>query len=67
MATDSSILVWSILWKEEGAWQATVHWVTESKTQLKRLSTQAHYPRTIISTIHPQNLFQLAKLKLSTH
>ena len=24
------------------AWQATVHWVTESQTQLKQLSTHAH-------------------------
>ena len=25
---------------DKGAWWATVHWVTKSQTQLKRLSTQ---------------------------
>ena len=37
MATHSSIPAWRIPWT--GAWQATVHVVTESRTQLKRLST----------------------------
>ena len=27
---------------DRGAWQATVHWVAESQTQLKQLSTHAH-------------------------
>ena len=26
---------------DRGAWRATVHWVTESQTQLKQLSTHA--------------------------
>ena len=38
MATHSSILAWRIPWTE-GAWQATVHRVTQSWTQLKRLGT----------------------------
>jgi len=34
MATHSSILAWRIPWTE-GAWQATVHGVAKSQTQLK--------------------------------
>ena len=35
MATHSSILAWRIPWTEEpGAWQATVHGATRSRTQL---------------------------------
>ena len=37
MATHSSILAWRIP-MDRGAWQATVHGVTESQTRLKRLS-----------------------------
>ena len=37
-ATHSSIPAWRIPWTE-GAWQATVHRVTQSWTQLKRLGT----------------------------
>ena len=40
MATHSSILAWRIPWT--GAWQATVHRVTKSETQLKRLSMCTH-------------------------
>ena len=40
MTTHSSILAWRIPWT--GAWQATVHRVTKSQTQLKRLSTAQH-------------------------
>ena len=36
MATHSSILAWENL-----AWQATVHRVTKSRTQVKLLSTHA--------------------------
>ena len=36
----SSILAWRIP-KDRGAWQATVHTVTQSQTQLKGLSTHA--------------------------
>ena len=34
MATHSSILAWTIL-MDSGAWQATVHGVTQSQTQLR--------------------------------
>ena len=34
MATCSSILAWKIPWTEEWVWQATVHGVTKSRTQL---------------------------------
>ena len=37
MATHSSILAW-IIPKDRGDWQATVHRVTKSQTQLKQLS-----------------------------
>jgi len=40
MATHSSFLAWRIL-MDRGAWRATVHAVTKSQTQLKRLSTHA--------------------------
>ena len=32
MAIHSSILAWRIPWREEGAWQTTVHGVAESWT-----------------------------------
>ena len=35
MATHSKILAWRIPWTED--WQATVHRVTKSQTQLKQL------------------------------
>ena len=41
MATHSSILAWRIP-MDRGAWLATVHRVTKSQTQLKRLSTAQH-------------------------
>ena len=34
MAIHSSILAWRIPWTEEPAWQATVHGVAKSQTQL---------------------------------
>ena len=40
MATHSSILAWRIP-TDSGAWQATVHWVTESD-MTERLSTAPH-------------------------
>ena len=39
MATHSSILAWRT--EDRGAWWATVHGVSKSRTQLKRLSTHA--------------------------
>ena len=41
MATHSSILAWRIP-MDRGAWQATVHGVTESQTQLSRQHTAAN-------------------------
>ena len=41
MATHSSILAWRIP-TDRGAWRAIVHGVAQSRTQLQRLSTQAH-------------------------
>ena len=35
MATHSSILAWRIPWTEEPTWQATVHGITKSWTQLR--------------------------------
>ena len=40
MATHSSIFAWRMPWTR-GSWRATVHGVTKSRTQLKRL--QANY------------------------
>ena len=41
VATHFSILVWRIL-MDRGAWWATVHRVTKSRTQLKQLSMHTH-------------------------
>ena len=41
MATHFSILVYRIL-MDKGAWWATVHRVTKSRTQLKQLSMYTH-------------------------
>ena len=43
MATHSSILAWDNP-MVRGAWRATVHGVTQSRTQLKPLSTQTCHP-----------------------
>jgi len=40
MATHSSILAWRII-MGRGAWRATVHRVSKSRTRLKQLSTHA--------------------------
>ena len=40
MATHSSILAWKIP-MDRGVWQASVHGVAKSRTQLKRVSTHA--------------------------
>ena len=40
MATHSSILAWRIP-MDRGVWQATVHGVTETSTQLEQLSMHA--------------------------
>ena len=50
MVTHSSIPAWRITWREEPrAWQATVHRVTQSQTQLKWLSTHTQHIR-LLST-----------------
>ena len=39
---------------DRGAWQATVHWVTQSQTRLNLLSTQAHHNKNIRQSLtHP--------------
>ena len=40
MATHSSLLAWKILWTEEPG-RAAVYGVTQSRTQLKRLSSSS--------------------------
>ena len=42
MATHSSILAWRIPWTERGAWQAWVHGVVKSWTQLSNSHTHTH-------------------------
>ena len=42
MATHSSILTWGIPCTEEPGGLQTVHRVTKSQVELKRLSTEAH-------------------------
>ena len=44
MAIHSSILAWRIP-TDRGAWRATIHGVTKSQTQLKRLSMHAFTKR----------------------
>ena len=44
MATHCSVFAWRIL-MNRGAWQATVHRVTKSRTRLKRLSTYSEIER----------------------
>ena len=41
MATHCSILAWKIP-TDRGAWQAVVHRVTKTRTQVERLSTAQH-------------------------
>ena len=42
MATHSSVLAWRIS-MDRGAWQARVHGVTKSQTQLKQFSMHTHF------------------------
>ena len=53
MSTHSSILAWRIPWTE-GAWQATVHGVTESLTRLTdyTVSSQAWQERSCFKSTH---------------
>ena len=51
MATHSSILVENPM--DRGAWWATVHRVTQSWTQLKRLSTHAYMYICVCSVVQP--------------
>ena len=58
MATHSSFLAWRIL-MDRGAWRATVHAVTKSQTQLKRLSTHAQSGSRVCSLI--QSVLRLVR------
>jgi len=49
-ATYPSTLAWRL--PQTGAWQLTVHRVSESQTPLKRLSTQAGWTLCYLSSIH---------------
>ena len=55
MTTHSSILAWRIP-MDRGAWQATIHRVTERQTQLKRLSISTYFAT--IKEIHNKNWFK---------
>ena len=55
-ATHSSILAWRIP-MDKGVWQATVHWVAQSQTQLKQLSMQ--YAHANPATINCETLDKL--------
>ena len=63
MATHSSILAWRIP-MDGGVWWATVHGLTKSWTQLKRLSTHTH-KKQLLSAYVPGNL--LDPLHRSSH
>ena len=54
MATHSSILAWRIP-TDRGAWQATVHGVTKSRTRLKQLSSTFINFCKVISTLLMRN------------
>ena len=61
MATLSSILTWRIP-MDRGAWRATAHKVTKSRTQLKRLST--HFISTLRNGAGNTLAAQWLKLRL---
>ena len=51
MATHSSSLAWKIPWIARGAWQATVHGVAKSQTQLSNF-TSLQYSIVYIPHLH---------------
>ena len=61
MATSSRILLENPM--DRGAWQATVHRVTESQTRLKQLRTHPLVYYTILSNM----FFNFQKLKKKVH
>ena len=63
MAAHPSILAWKTP-LDRGAWRATVHRVTKSQTQLKRLSTDKGIPQKLRKVIWVSFTFML-QLKFS--
>ena len=63
MAAHPSILTWKTP-LDRGAWRATVHRVTKSQTQLKRLSTDKGIPQKLRKVIWVSFTFML-QLKFS--
>ena len=54
MATHSSIPTWRIPWTEE-TWQATVHGVTKSRTQLRDFTFTSFFSPTLsLSVVFPE-------------
>ena len=49
---------------DRGAWQATVHWVAKSRTQLKRLSTHPHTIDILAQFLASQNKRHVAQSSL---
>ena len=45
MANHSNILAWKKYPVDRGAWRATVHWVSKSRTWLKQLSTYTRWAK----------------------
>ena len=68
MATHSSILAWRIP-MDTGAWRATVHGVTKSRTQLKQLSTHCveKYPVCPKNQCHPSSCREWPVSVSTTH
>ena len=60
MATHSRILAWRIP-MDRGAWRATVHGVTKSRTRLKRLSTHASCTTQISFPFQSEAVYSLEK------
>jgi len=69
MATHTSILAWRIP-TDRGAWRATVHRVTKSRTQVEQLST-AQYRRVKVRNVKINKLYHgnlvLFLVELSSH
>ena len=65
MATHCSVFAWRIL-MDRGAWQATVHRVTKSRTRLKRLSTYSEIERLHLQRISGTQDFWAACAVLET-
>ena len=57
LATHRNILAWKIP-KDRGAWQATVHRVAKSQTQLKQLNMRTRPRARILSLLDPDAVHQ---------